>query len=36
MIESHAPRHPNWTDELIEDWLYGDLTQQLEAKLNNI
>lgn len=37
MIESRAPRNPNWTDEMLEDWLYGDLTTvQFPAKLSQI
>jgi hypothetical protein len=24
-IESRAPSHPDWTQESIENWLYGDL-----------
>jgi hypothetical protein len=37
MIESRAPRNPNWTAEMLEDWLYGDLTAvQLPIKLNQI
>ena len=42
-IESHAPPHSDWTQESIEDWLYGDLVyfqlpafiQQIEARLRN-
>lgn len=37
IIESRAPRNPNWTDEALEDWLYGDLTAaQFPAKLSQI
>ncbi len=31
-LESHAPQEPEMTLEQIEDWLYGDLT---ENQLNN-
>ncbi len=37
LIESRAPRNPNWTDEALEDWLYGDLTDvKFPAKLSRI
>jgi len=37
LIESRAPRTANWTDEMLEDWLYGDLTTvQFPAKLRQI
>lgn len=37
VIESRAPRNPAWTDETLEDWLYGDLTTvQFPAKLSTI
>lgn len=36
-IESHAPRHPDWTQAALDDWLYGDLVDvQLRRKLEEI
>lgn len=35
IVESHAPQ-ANWTAEMLEDWLYGDLVQALESKLTGI
>jgi len=37
VIESRALRNPAWTDETLEDWLYGDLiTVRFPAKLSTI
>ncbi len=36
IVESHAPQNPNWTPENLDDWLYGDMVQTLEAKLTQI
>jgi len=33
IVESHAPQNLNWTDEQLDDWLYGDLIQTLDSKL---
>jgi len=33
IIESRAAIDPNWTAEKLDDWLYGDLVQALEARL---
>lgn len=36
-IESNAPRHPDWAQDALEDWLYGDLVHvQLSSKLEQI
>lgn len=37
MIESRASQNAKWTDEMLEDWLYGDLTsKQFPAKFHQI
>ena len=36
IIESHAPSNPNWIPEKLDDWLYGDLVQELESQLAEI
>lgn len=36
-LRSEAPRAPEWTQESLEDWLYGDLVDvQLRDKLYSI
>jgi len=35
-VTSHAPDSPFWTNEKLEDWLYGDVVQQLGRKLSDI
>jgi hypothetical protein len=34
-VESHAPHHPPMTPEQIDDWLYGDLTEQRLSAFQN-
>ena len=36
IINSQAPESPNWNNERLEDWLYGDLIQNLQTKLSEI
>lgn len=37
VIESRAPQNSGWTDEMLEDWLYGDLImEQFPAKISKI
>jgi hypothetical protein len=36
IVTSHAPDSTHWTTESIDDWLYGDLVQNLETKLSEI
>lgn len=36
IVETHAPASDSWTNEQLEDWLYGDLIQNLESKLCQI
>jgi hypothetical protein len=35
-VTSHAPESSSWSDETLEDWLYGDIVQNLEMKLSEI
>jgi hypothetical protein len=35
-VTSHAPDSPSWSNEKLEDWLYGDIVQKLESKLSDI
>jgi len=35
-VTSHVPDNPNWTTNTIDDWLYGDIVDNLRNKLAEI